>query len=214
MEYVLVLPGAYLLGSIPWGLIAGRIRRGIDVRQYGSGSTGMTNVMRTLGPGVALLVLLGDVSKGVSAILLSRLLSGGPSLEALAATLAVAGHNWPVYSGFRGGRGIATGVGGLLTLSPVSGLIAIGVFLLPVAVTRLVSLGSILAVLSAMVTIPLFVAAGGLPWQYIVYVAVAGSLIIWQHRGNIRRLLRGTERRLGQRVDPPSGGDQGTRENP
>ncbi len=211
-EYALALPGAYLLGSISWGYLAGRLR-GVDVRQVGSGSTGMTNVLRTLGPLFAVLVLVGDVGKGALAVLLARLLTGGsPLAEALAATLAVIGHNWPVFSGFRGGRGIATGVGGLITLNPLSGIIALTVFALPVALTRYVSLGSVLAVISAMITLPLFAAAGWTPWHYTWYVATGGPLIIWQHRGNIHRLLKGKERRLGQReaVQPASSNDTET----
>lgn len=200
IEYALVLPGAYLVGSISWGYMVGKLK-GMDIRQVGSGSTGMTNVLRTLGPAFAVLVLIADVSKGVAAVLLARLLTGGaPLAEALAAALAVIGHNWPLFSGFRGGRGIATGVGGLTTLYPWSGVIAIGVFLVPVAATRYVSLGSILAVVSAIVTLPLFAILGMTPWQYSVYVGISGPLILWQHRSNMQRLVKGNERRLGERL--------------
>ena len=200
LSYALALIGAYLLGSISWGYLAGRLK-GVDVRQVGSGSTGMTNVMRTLGVPLAILVLAGDVSKGVLSVLLARLLTDDvPMVEALAATLAVVGHNWPLFSGFRGGRGIATGVGGLTTLNPLSGAVALSVFAVPVAVTRYVSLGSVLAVVSAMITMPLFAAMDITPWQYSVYLAIGGPIIIWQHRGNLQRLIRGTERRLGERA--------------
>ena len=202
-EYAIALIGAYLLGSISWGYLVGKVR-GVDIRERGSGSTGMTNVLRTLGPALAVLVLAGDVSKAVLAVLLARVLTGGAHLaEALAATLAVIGHNWPVFSGFRGGRGVATGVGGLTVLSPLSGAIAVGVFLTPVALTRYVSLGSVCAVLSSIITIPLFAALGWTAWPYFLYVGVAGPLIIWQHRGNIQRLLTGNERKLGASESPP-----------
>ncbi|MBI4311878.1 MAG: glycerol-3-phosphate 1-O-acyltransferase PlsY [Chloroflexi bacterium] len=200
LEYTLALLAAYLLGSISWGYLVGKLKR-VDLRQAGSGSTGMTNVLRTLGPAFAVLVLVGDVSKGVVSVLVARALTGGaPLAEALAATLAVVGHNWPVFSGFRGGRGISTGVGGVTTLHPLSGLIAVSVFLVPVALTRYVSLGSVLAVVSAMVTVPLFAFLGEIPREHILYVAIGGPIIIWQHRGNIQRLLKGTERKLGQRA--------------
>jgi glycerol-3-phosphate acyltransferase PlsY len=203
VEYGLALPGAYLLGSISWGYLAGKLR-GVDIRQAGSGSTGMTNVLRTLGVPLALLVFAADVSKGVLAVLLARVLThGAPLAEALAATLAVVGHNWPVFSGFRGGRGIATGIGALTTLNPLSGAIALAVFLIPVAVTRYVSLGSVLAVVAAMITLPLFAVLDLTAWQHSAYVALGGPLIIWQHRGNLQRLLRGAERRLGERVLAP-----------
>lgn len=204
IEYGVALLGAYFLGSISWGYMVGKVR-GVDIRNQGSGSTGMTNVLRTLGPALAALVFVGDVSKGVLAVLLARWLTGGaPPAEALSATMAVAGHNWPLFSGFRGGRGIATGVGGLATLSPLSGAIAVGVFLLPVAITRYVSLGSICAVLSAMITIPLFAALEWTHWAYLLYVGIAGPLIIWQHRGNIQRLLARNERKLGASESSPS----------
>lgn len=203
IEYGLALPGAYLLGSISWGYLAGKLR-GVDIRQMGSGSTGMTNVLRTFGPALAILVLMADVSKGVLAVLLARALTdGAPLAEALAATLAVVGHNWPVFSGFRGGRGIATGVGALTTLNPLSGAIALIVFLIPVAITRYVSLGSMLAVVAAMVALPLLAALDWTPWQYSAYVSVGGPLILWQHRSNLQRLLKGAEHRLGERVQVP-----------
>jgi len=201
---LLVLPVSYLLGSIPWGLIVGKLKAGIDVRGHGSGSTGMTNVLRTMGVRFAVFVLLMDTSKGILAVLLVRFLDGSPLAESLAATLAVLGHNWPIYSGFRGGRGIATGVGGLTMLFPMSGVIAVSVFIIPVLVTRYVSLGSVLAVISAMITIPVFTILDIVPWQYIFYVYIAGPAIIWKHRGNIQRLANGTERRLGQQEEMPA----------
>ena len=211
MEYVLVLPGAYLLGSISWGLIIGKVRRGIDVRKYGSGATGMTNVLRTLGPRMAALVLVADVAKGIVAVLLARLLTGAPLAEALAGVLVVAGHNWPVFSRFRGGRGVTTGVGSLAVMSPLAAAVAVSVFVLTVLLSRYMSLGSVLAVVVAMVALPILVATGLEPWQYLIYTCVGGPVIIWRHHGNIRRLLQGTERRIGQRVnqktqdEPPLG---------
>ncbi len=205
MQYALLLPGAYLVGSIPWGLIAGKLRGGIDVRQYGSGTTGTTNVMRTLGPRVATLVMVADVSKGVVVVLLARAVVDAPLAEALAATLAIIGHNWPVFGGFRGGRGVTVGVGGLGAITPLGGAIALGVFIPTVALTRYASLGSVLAVASALIIVPVMVAIGDLDWAYVVYVGVGCPVILWQHRGNIQRLLRGTERRIGQQeVRPPA----------
>ncbi len=118
MEYVLVLPGAYLLGSISWGLILGKLSRGIDVRKHGSGATGAANVLRTLGPRMAALVLVADVSKGTVAVLAAKLLTGAPLAEALAGILVIAGHNWPIYSRFQGGRGVTKAVGALAVMSP------------------------------------------------------------------------------------------------
>ena len=117
MEYVLALSGAYLLGSISTGLIIGRMSRGIDVRTYGSGVTGVTNVLRTMGPRIATLVLVADISKGVIATFLARLVADAPLTEALAGVLVIAGHNWPVFSRFQGGRGVTTAVGALANIS-------------------------------------------------------------------------------------------------
>ena len=196
IEYALVLPGAYLLGSISWGLIVGKMTRGIDVRQHGSGATGTANVLRTLGPRWAVLVLAADVSKGVIAVFLAKQIIGSPVAEALAGFLAVLGHNWPVFSRFQGGRGVTVGVGGMAVMSPVTAAIALGVFVSSIAVSRYVSLGSILAVTTAAVIIPILVVAGQEPWQYLIYIGAGCPLILWRHAGNVQRLLQGTERRL------------------
>ena len=196
MEYALILPGAYLLGSISWGLIIGRVSRGIDVRKHGSGGTGATNVLRTLGPRVAALVLIADLLKGLVAALVAKLVCGTALAEALAGVLVVAGHNWPVFSRFQGGRGIATAAGALAVMSPVAIGAAAGAFAPTTAISRYISLGSIMAVLAAMVTIPILAAVDLASWQYLVYTMVAGPMILWRHRGNIHRLLSGTERRL------------------
>lgn len=196
IEYALVLPGAYLLGSISWGLIIGRMTRGIDVREHGSGATGMSNVLRSLGPRLAVPVLVLDVSKGVIGVLLARLIIGTPMAEALAGFLVILGHNWPVFSRFRGGRGVTTGVGGLAIMSPLAAAIALGVFVPTVLISRYASLGSVLAVATAMVTIPIMVATGHAHWEYLIYIGAGCPLILWRHVGNIQRLMQGTERRL------------------
>ena len=201
MEYLLVLPGAYLLGSISWGLIIGRVRRGIDVRKYGSGATGTTNVLRTLGPRVAAVVLVADVSKGVVAVLLARLLIDDPLAQALAGILVIAGHNWPVFSRFQGGRGVTTGVGALAVMSPLAAAVAVTVFVSTVRISRYVSLGSVLSVTAAMIAIPILVATGLVPWEYVIYIGAGGPIILWRHGGNIQRLLHGTERRIGQTME-------------
>ena len=144
MSYLFLILVGYLLGSLPFGLMAGRLVKGVDVRDFGSGSTGSTNVQRTVGTPAAVVVLLLDTAKSVLAVLLARLFSDAPGVEVAAALAAIAGHNWPVFIGFKGGRGIAPGVGGLLILSPVSGLIALAVALPTIALWRYVSLGSLL----------------------------------------------------------------------
>lgn len=112
MSYLFLILVGYLLGSLPFGLMAGRLVKGVDVRDFGSGSTGSTNVQRTVGTPAAVVVLLLDTAKSVLAVLLARLFSDAPGVEVAAALAAIAGHNWPVFIGFKGGRGIAPGVGG------------------------------------------------------------------------------------------------------
>lgn len=201
MEYALVLPAAYLLGSISWGLIVGKVSRGIDVRRYGSGATGATNVLRTLGPRMAALVLVADVSKGVVAVLLARLLIEEHLAEALAGILVVAGHNWPVFSRFQGGRGTTAAVGALAVMSAPAAAVSTALFILTVLISRYMSLGSVLSVVVAMVMLPVMVATGLEPWEYLVFTSIGGPIILWRHRGNIQRLIQGKERRIGQRED-------------
>ena len=205
MEYALVFPGAYLLGSISWGLIVGRLSRGIDVRQHGSGGTGTTNVLRTLGPRMASVVLVADMAKGVAAVALAKLLTDDiPIMDALAGVLVIAGHNWPIFSRFQGGRGIATAVGALAVISLPTAIATAVAFIPAVAVTRYVSLGSILAVLTAMIMVPALAGAGQVPWEYIVFTTIGGPMILWRHRENVKRLLNGTERRMSFSREQPS----------
>ena len=206
MEYALVLPGAYLLGSISWGLIVGRLRRGIDLRQVGSGGTGATNVLRTMGPRMAAVVLVADAAKGVAAVALARLLANDvPMIGALAGVLVVTGHIWPVFSRFHGGRGIATGVGALTMISVPTVILASLAFIPAVAITRYVSLGSLLAVVTSMIMVPALSVAGQVPWEYTVFTTIGGPMILWRHRENIKRLLNGTERRMSFGRGQPSG---------
>jgi len=212
MEYAVafrgayLLIGAYLLGSISWGLIIGRLRRGIDLRQLGSGGTGATNVLRTMGPRLAAVVLVADMAKGVTAVALARLLADDiPMIVALASILVIVGHIWPVFSRFRGGRGIATAVGALVMISLPTVIMTMVLFIPAVAITRYVSLGSLLAVITAMIMVPVLSAAGDVPWEYAVFSTVGGPMILWRHRENVRRLLNGTERRMSFRRGQPSG---------
>ena len=189
----------YLLGSIPFGLIAGKLFGRIDVRDYGSGSTGMTNVIRTVGVPVGAFVLLLDMGKGVGAVALARYALDAPeAAQAAAALAAIAGHNWPVFIGFRGGRGTATGWGSLLMLWPVAGLVAsiVGVGL--VAITRYVSLGSVVATLVGCALLAVLCLIGAAPMGLIWFAAIGCAFVVGKHRGNIERLLKGEERKLGQ----------------
>jgi glycerol-3-phosphate acyltransferase PlsY len=198
---------AYLLGATPTGYWAGKLLKRIDVREHGSGSTGATNVLRTLGKGPALVVLIVDVLKGAAAIALARGLhawlgaapSGhdltwAPWVVCLAGLAALLGHARSVWLNFTGGKSVATGLGVLLALSWPVGLGGLAVFGLAVAVSRRVSLGSILAAL----TVIALVCALPHPLPDRLTVIAGGLYVIARHRANIQRLLAGTEPRLGQ----------------
>jgi glycerol-3-phosphate acyltransferase PlsY len=216
IDYLLLIPIGYLLGSVPFGVIAGRLSKGVDVRDYGSGSTGMTNVLRTVGVRAAAIVLLLDMGKAVLAVVLARLLSGSPGVGAAAALAVVVGHNWPIFIGFRGGKGSAPAWGGLLILSPVAGVVASVVGAAAVAITRHVSLGSIIGAGSGAVVLIVLYLVNIEPLAYVWYVLISGLLVVVRHKDNIKRLIRGEERKLGQPADgtptrPENGRDKGLR---
>jgi glycerol-3-phosphate acyltransferase PlsY len=197
-DYLLLVPLGYLLGSIPFGLIASQLLKGVDLREHGSGRTGMTNVMRTVGTRAAIVVLVLDMGKSVVAVVLARVFSDSPGVEPAAALAAIVGHNWPVFVGFKGGRGIATGWGGLFILSPLSGLVATAIGAPTVAIWRYMSLGSILGAGSGAVTLVILSVIGFEPLAYAWYGLIAGPLVIIRHRDNIQRLIRGEERKLSR----------------
>jgi len=193
---LLVLAAAYLLGSIPSGYLAGRWCAGIDLRQLGSGSTGATNVLRQVGKGPALVVLLVDILKGTAAVRLAAAVPATtPALGLVAAgLLALAGHIWPVWLGGRGGKAVATALGVLLGLVPAVGLACLGVFLTVLSISRIVSLSSV----AAAVALPLLMLAGAAPAPVLGLGVLTSVLVVWRHRSNLQRLLAGTEPRLGQ----------------
>ena len=201
MDYGLSVVVGYLLGSIPFGLLVAWGFKRIDVRDFGSGRTGMTNVLRTVGVPAATFVLALDMGKGALAVVVARLLGDASGLEVAAALGAMVGHNWPVSIGFKGGRGTAPGWGGLLVLSPLSGIVGAAVALPVVGATRYVSLGSIVGAVAGASTLVIIAATGHAPMEYISYGAIAGLLIIVQHRDNIQRLMRGEERKLGHSAE-------------
>lgn len=195
---------AYLLGSIPFGYLIVHWRKGIDVRRTGSGSIGATNVMRNLGwAGFAGTFIL-DFGKGAAAVLLASKLTGGDARwTGGAAVAAILGHSFPVWLRFRGGKGVATGAGAFLLLSPLSIGIVMVIFGLVVAIWRFVSLGSVLAVATFPAAI-YFVSHPPLP--LLLGAAGGAAIIIARHHANIRRLLNGTENRLGQKPSGVHGG--------
>jgi len=213
IAYIVMIPVGYLLGALPFGLMLGKLFGGVDVRDYGSGKTGMTNVLRTAGIPAALLSLALDMGKAVLAVLLARIFFDSPGVEAAAAIAALVGHNWPVFVGFRGGRGTAPGWGALIILSPLAGLVATLIGLSAVALSRYVSLGSILGTLSGIITLIALAVLGIVVegdsdalWfadaEYIWFAVIGAALVIGLHKDNIQRLISGTERKLGQSALP------------
>ncbi|HTO88133.1 MAG TPA: glycerol-3-phosphate 1-O-acyltransferase PlsY [Thermoanaerobaculia bacterium] len=190
---LLVLAG-YLLGSVSFAVLLVRRRTGRDIREEGSGNAGATNVLRAHGKGLALAVALADAGKGAAAVALTRLFTADPRVAAAAGLAAIVGHVFPLFYGFRGGKGVATAVGAFLALAPLSTLVCLAVFALIVAGTRYVSLGSV-------VSMCLLPPVAGLlfhaPRAVVVAAAGASVLIVFKHLENLKRLARGEERRLG-----------------
>mgnify|MGYP002869682664 CR=1 FL=1 len=176
-----------------------RIVKGADPRNYGSGKTGMTNVLRVAGKKAAAVVLIGDAGKGAIVIVVATVLTSNESIHAACGVASVMGHIWPVLTGFRGGRGIATGMGASVALEPWMLLLSFGAFLPVVYLTRFVSLGSIAGTFSVIISFGVMAIYGFQPLEYFLYALVSGSLIVVMHRDNIKRLRRGTERRVGDR---------------
>jgi acyl phosphate:glycerol-3-phosphate acyltransferase len=194
MTFALVLAASYLLGSIPFSYLVARLR-GVDVRTVGSGNVGATNVMRNVGKTAGLAAFALDAAKGAAAAVIAQRVGLGVGLAALAAVAAIFGHMYPVWLGFRGGKGVATGAGAFLPLAPLATAGALAVFGLVLAATRYVSAGS----MAGAVALAALAAATGAPWPVWTAAAAMAALIVWKHRGNIRRLLDGTESRLGRR---------------
>ena len=194
----------YLLGSIPSGYLAGRWCKGIDLRELGSGSTGATNVLRQVGKGPALVVFVIDVAKGAAAVLLAASLTQGEPLgdwiQVAAGLAALAGHIWPLWLGFKGGKAVATGFGLFLGLAWPVGLACFGVFLTTITLFRIVSLSSVVAAISLPLLMAVgLTAAGSESTAKLVVALVAMTLVIWRHRSNLQRIMAGTEPRLGQK---------------
>jgi glycerol-3-phosphate acyltransferase PlsY len=188
---------AYLLGSIPFGYLVVRWQKGIDVRTTGSGSIGATNVMRNLGIIGFVVTFILDVGKGIVAVLLaSRMASGEPHWVAGSAVAAILGHCFPVWLRFRGGKGVATGVGVFIALAPLQVALVLVIFAIVVTIWRYISLGSIIA--TAAFPVLLYVMKHA-PLPIVLGAAGGALIIIAQHHANIRRLLTGTESRIGQK---------------
>ena len=194
MTQVLAVALAYLLGSVPFAYVLAR-RRGIDLRDVGSGNVGATNVLRTTGVRQAVLVICLDAVKGSFAVVLADRLAPGQATPVAAGLASVIGHVYPVWLGFRGGKGVATAAGVFAVLAPVALAIAGVVFVAAVWISRYISVGSIAAATALAVA-----AASQAPRAIAVGAVVTAIIIVCRHRSNLSRLIAGTERRLGQRL--------------
>ncbi len=217
LKFLLVLAVCYLLGSIPNGVIVSKLAGKGDLRQWGSGKTGATNVLRTVGKKAAFLVMLLDMGKGALSVFVAGIMMQndiiaiGSSNWALVniarstgAIAAIAGHDWPVFLGFKGGRGVSTFMGGLAALNPIVAMVAGLVFIIGAGITRYASFASIAGIIaSAAILIPLTLFSD-FPIEYLFYTLISGAVIIYMHRDNIQRLLAGTERKLGEKAETSS----------
>jgi len=209
--FVAVVVIAYLLGSIPFGLIIGKLKSGVDIREYGSGKTGATNVMRTAGTKLGILTLVLDVVKAAGAVMLATVIIDGGSgiltiggvtiywqhvAQVVAGLATIAGHNWPVFAKFKGGRGVTAYFGTLFAICPPAGIFGAEVVAIAALRSRHMSMGSILGALAAWcLMVPLTIAYNLSP-IYLAYGLVVIALLVYQHHDNIKRLRQGTERQL------------------
>ena len=211
-KFIGVAVMGYILGSIPFGVLVGKVMGGVDVRKYGSGKTGTTNVLRTVGKKAAVLAALLDVLKGVLAVIFAGLIvgedlvliggvfNGVKAAQVVAGLGAIFGHIWPVFLKFRGGRGVATFMGGLLALCPIAAVFAGVVMAILAGLTRFASLGSIAGAVSAFVILIPLTILFNFAIEYMAYASVGLLVILVMHRDNIARLISGKERRLGERT--------------
>ncbi|MCL2140397.1 MAG: glycerol-3-phosphate 1-O-acyltransferase PlsY [Dehalococcoidia bacterium] len=216
LKLFLVAVIGYLFGSIPVGVIVGKLKAKIDIRDYGSGRTGGTNALRTLGRRAFIIVAAGDILKSCIAVLLAGWIIGDsqsaigfinigvPAARALAGISAIIGHIFPVFARFKGGRGVATFIGGLAAICPPAALFGGEVLIIGAGLSGFASLGSLISVLSAYaIMIPLTIIYG-VSIEYLYYVLIGALIIVVAHRDNIKRLLAGKERKLHQKATPKS----------
>jgi glycerol-3-phosphate acyltransferase PlsY len=193
MEWALILVG-YFLGAIPCGYLIGKWGKGIDLRRYGSGNIGTTNAFRILGPRWGMAVFLGDFFKGVLAVLLVKWLSESTAIYILTGLAAIAGHNWSIFLGFRGGRGVATSGGVILALAPLATLVLAIIWGLTVLITRYVSVGSMAAAVAA----PAVIGWLSHSWSLALFGLLAGAFVFYRHLPNLKRLRKGAEPQIGR----------------
>ncbi|PYZ94495.1 acyl-phosphate glycerol 3-phosphate acyltransferase [Salipaludibacillus keqinensis] len=201
MTAVFAIILSYLIGAVSFSYVIGKRFRKLDIREHGSGNAGATNTLRVMGIAPAVAVLLLDCGKGILAVWIGYGLSGGDPLIAAASGLAsILGHNWPVYYGFRGGKGVATTIGVVATLVFFPALISGIVAILAIVFTRFVSLGSLLFILGTTLITALFSDYFNVPFYFVYFLLFISGLSIWKHRTNIERLVKGEESKLGEKT--------------
>jgi acyl phosphate:glycerol-3-phosphate acyltransferase len=196
---VALVTASFLIGAIPWGYFAGKKSRGIDLRRVGSGGTGATNVLRTLGRRASAFVALLDILKGVVPVVFAQSAGIDARWVGAVAVAAVVGHCWSPFIGFKGGKGVATGAGAAIALFPQV-LLIVPVMVIVVWTTKYVSLGSLTAAGMGALLAVIHAAAGRLDWAAAVAIVVIAGIIAIRHEGNIRRLVSGNERRIGETI--------------
>jgi len=195
---LLILFLGYLFGSFPSGYLAGKIAKGIDIRSLGSGSTGATNVLRHIGKRAAITVFLLDVFKGVISIVLAKYFLLNDSWQVAIGLSTLIGHIWPVWLNWKGGKAVATGLGIFLGLSWQVGLSTLGIFIIMITLFRIVSLASVSAALALPLIMFLSFKTSNFSLPFLVVSILAMTLVIWRHRENIVRLIKGEEPRIGK----------------
>jgi glycerol-3-phosphate acyltransferase PlsY len=209
LSILVILVLSYLIGSFPTSIIVGKLLKGIDIREHGSGNAGGTNVFRVLGPGPGISVMLFDAFKGFAATFwVSRLVVDFMPLETglimiLAGVAAICGHIWTIFAGFRGGKGVGTAAGMLAALFPTALLVCLAIFFVVLAVTKIVSVSSMSAAVALPITLSVFRYVLDVPVQSSLYIFsfIAAALIVFTHRSNIKRLVNGTENSISRKTN-------------
>ncbi|MCE5314376.1 MAG: glycerol-3-phosphate 1-O-acyltransferase PlsY [Armatimonadota bacterium] len=199
MRLALALASCYLLGSVPFGMIMGMLRK-VDIRQYGSGNIGASNVLRILGTGPGVLVLVLDTLKGFAAVMICKALGLDAHWVVAGALCGILGHTFSVFLRFRGGKGVATSLGVIFGLNWLIALIAFALWVILVGITRYISLASIIATISVP-SMMFFWKSQHVPVAFQALAVVAALAIVVKHTSNVKRLLSGTEAKIGERVD-------------
>ncbi len=201
LSYIIIIIIAYLLGNISTSYIISKRVAGVDIRTQGSGNAGSTNVLRTLGKKAGLITFIGDLLKGIVAVLIAEMIAKITNVDIITAGYigvvgVVCGHNWSAFLGFRGGKGVATSLGSMIAVNPIIALTCFGIFLVIVAITKYVSLGSVLSISMSPIFMLILQNDKGLLATLFLTLSV-----IYTHRENIKRLVNGTERKIGQKKE-------------